>query len=194
MGAVQFDALATRLLDAERGGDEVGDDLLDLRRGGLGEGCFALERRACRPGSAAVVRQRPGTAVEELRKQRSTLCLRHRGEPAPALREAVVVGGELAGPGLPVSGDMGGGALHDAEAAVGPRREPALLVIRDHAVGMALQVGEGREPDAVGGRRPVAEAERREQGRGHDGSGGTRGLTSSVSHAAGSGVCPGPTR
>ena len=61
-------------------------------------------------------------------------------------------------------------SVRQAEAALGAQRQPAELVIRQRAVGVALLVGERGEGEAVAGGGAAAEGDRRGE-RGHAGRG-----------------------
>ena len=167
MGAVDLDPVEPGLVGPDRGGDEIIAQLLDLggrKRAspGLGIGKRALRGLADQIGRAA----HPGV-VELDRGQaaiRAQLC-RQRGQP----RQVIVrPDPELAGKALALALDMGGGGHHQPEAALGAHRQPVDLVIGQGAVGMALQVGQRGQHEAVGHGRATGKGQRLVAG-GHGG-------------------------
>ena len=106
--------------------------------------------------------------MEQLHARERATGVDLRREAGQAGDHRVVVAAQLARPGLAVLGHVRRTALDEAEAPLGALAEERLLELRARAIGMALHVGERREPDAVSAGDPVPKDERREEG-GHAG-------------------------
>ena len=162
MGAMQFGAVEAGLLRPHSRGDEIVAQLLDLGQGQRPRAGFRIVRRAVRrladqllgAAHAGVVQLNDRDGVEFLDLGRQS------GEASQML---VAEHAQLARKALPHPLHVGGAGHGQAEAAFGAIGQPAELVVGEHAIGMALAVGQRRQGHAVLHGRATGEGHRCEQ-------------------------------
>ena len=117
--------------------------------------------------AADELRRRPVARVVELGVGHRASGVEIRGEAGEAVEMLVAEDAELSGEALTNGLDVRRAGHGEPEAALGAHRQPAVLVVRQGAIGMALLVGERRQHEPIRHRRTVQEVdgfERRRHG------------------------------
>ena len=148
MGAMQLDPVQAGGLAAHRSRDVVSNKGLDLVvRHGLGAG-FLIIRRAL--GHAiTVIGLGPHAAVLKLNHRVAAVLLDTRGEAGQPGNVPIVMGAQLSRETDAAVLYRGGAGHGQAEAALGPVGQPAVLIVTEDTISGTLQVGQRGQYEAI---------------------------------------------
>ena len=158
MRTVQFHAVEARCLRPLRRSDEGVAGVSDFIEA-QGPGAeFVVDRRAVR----CLSDQLPGRAhpgMVQLHNRMGAFRVQGCRQPREAGQVLVIKNAELAGKALSLRLHMCRAGHGQAKATLGPQGQPAELVTAEHAVSMALEVGEGRQHEAILQGRPAGKGQ-----------------------------------
>jgi len=153
---MKFDTVETGALRTHRSGHEVGHELLGLGRGERASTGFRIVRRAQRCLTDQIL-GRTMSGVVQLHDGQTVVGFDRRGEQRESGEVLVTEHAELPGETLTGALHVGGARHRETEPTLGAHHEPALLLVRQRAVGVTLHVGEWREHEPVLHTRTVRE-------------------------------------
>ena len=158
MGTVEFDAVESRQIAADRCCDERLDDLFHL--GGRQRARPVLGIAGGRDGGCADELS-GGTAsrVVQLDDRHTALRADPRRQPGEARKMLVPEAPQLPLEPFTARLDVARTGHRHAEPARGAHRQPPLLVIGERPVGIALLIGQGRQHESVLHGRSVGEGD-----------------------------------
>jgi hypothetical protein len=153
---VEFDAVEARFLGSNGGGDEVGDDLLDLAGRHL-SGSNVTVDTGSDGGLADEFTWSPTTSVVELDDGEAAVGLDAARESRESGKVVVTEAPELTRESLSDALDVAGTGHGETEATFGPVGQPGILFVAERPIGIALLVGERGQHEAIGHGRAMEE-------------------------------------